>query len=341
LRGISAVKLELMENRKKAHLDLAFESQLPLSDLDSRFYYEPMLSGHDNYPVQLFSFLDKPLRVPIWVSSMTGGTELALKINQNLARACREFGMGMGLGSCRVIMEDNSCFEDFNVRPIIGNDLPLFANLGISQVERLVSDNKESKAEELVKHLQADGLIIHVNPLQEWLQPEGDKIMRPPIETIKRFIDRTKLRLIVKEVGQGIGPESLLKLMKLPLAAIEFGAFGGTNFARLELMRTKDIEQQIFEPISAIGHSAVEMVSFVNNIIERGETIECKQFIVSGGIKSFLDGYYLIKKIKLPALYGQASSMLKYARGDYENLQKFVAMQVKGLKLAYNYLVVR
>jgi isopentenyl-diphosphate delta-isomerase len=341
LHGILAVKLKLMENRKKAHLDLAFESQLPLTELDARFFYEPMLSGHDNYPVQLFSFLDKRLRVPIWVSSMTGGTELALKINQNLARACKEFGMGMGLGSCRVLMDDNSYFEDFNIRPIIGNDLPLFANLGISQIERLVSDNKESKAEELVKRLQADGLIIHVNPMQEWLQPEGDKIMRPPIETIKRFMDRTKLRLIVKEVGQGMGPESLLELMKLPLAAIEFGAFGGTNFARLELMRAKNVEQQIYAPISAIGHSAEEMVSFVNNIIERGETIECRQLIVSGGIKSFLDGYYLIKKIKLPALYGQASSMLKYAREDYGDLQKFVDMQIKGLKLAYNYLVVR
>jgi isopentenyl-diphosphate Delta-isomerase len=330
-----------MENRKKAHIDLAFQSQLPLSDLDARFYYEPVLSGHDSHSNAVFPFINSKLSVPIWVSSMTGGTEQASKINHNLARACKEFGMGMGLGSCRVILDSNTYFDDFNMRPIIGDNLPLFANLGISQVEQLLENNKESKAEELVKRLEADGLIIHINPIQEWLQPEGDKIILPPIETIKRFIDRTKLRIIVKEVGQGMGPESLLELMKLPLAAIEFGAFGGTNFARLELLRSQETEQQMYAPLSTIGHTAEEMVYFVNSIVERGEVIECKQIIVSGGIKSFLDGYYLIRKIKLPAVYGQASSFLQYAKENYEELHKFVDMQIKGLKLAYNYLSVR
>jgi len=330
-----------MENRKKAHIELAFESQLPLSELDSRFNYEPLLSGHESSPFPSFTFIDKKLSVPLWVSSMTGGTELALKINRNLATACKEFGMGMGLGSCRVILKENTHFADFNMRPIIGDDLPLFANLGIAQVEQLVIEKQESLAEELVKRLQADGLIIHINPMQEWLQAEGDRIIDPPIDTIKRFIDRTKLKLIVKEVGQGMGPVSLLELMKLPLAAIEFGAFGGTNFARLELLRAGEIEQKMFAPLSSIGHSAMEMVGFVNEIIEQGEKIECKQLIISGGLKSFLDGYYLIRKVKMPAVYGQASSMLKYAKENYEDLRKYAEYQIKGLHLAYNYLSVR
>ena len=330
-----------MENRKKAHIELAFESQLPLSELDSRFNYEPLLSGHESSPFPSFTFIHKKLSVPLWVSSMTGGTELALKINRNLATACKEFGMGMGLGSCRVILKENTHFADFNMRPIIGDDLPLFANLGIAQVEQLVIEKQESLAEELVKRLQADGLIIHINPMQEWLQAEGDRIIDPPIDTIKRFIDRTKLKLIVKEVGQGMGPVSLLELMKLPLAAIEFGAFGGTNFARLELLRAGEIEQKMFAPLSSIGHSAMEMVGFVNEIIEQGEKIECKQLIISGGLKSFLDGYYLIRKVKMPAVYGQASSMLKYAKENYEDLRKYAEYQIKGLHLAYNYLSVR
>jgi isopentenyl-diphosphate Delta-isomerase len=334
-------KSKLTENRKKAHIELAFESQLPLSELDTRFYYEPVLSGHEANHFLQFPFIGRKLKAPVWVSSMTGGTEHASKINKNLAQVCKEFGLGMGLGSCRIILDDNTFFDDFNMRPFIGNDLPLYANLGISQIEQLLDQNKEGKAEELVKRLQADGLIIHINPIQEWMQPEGDSIIYPPIETIKRFIDRTKLQLIVKEVGQGMGPESLLELLKLPLAAIEFGAFGGTNFTRLELMRVSEYEQSMFAPFSNIGHSAEEMVSFVNSIIERGETIECRQVIVSGGIKSFIDGYYLIRKIKLPAIYGQASSMLKYAKGKYEELYKFVDMQIKGLRLAYTYLSVR
>ena len=170
---------------------------------------------------------------------MTGGTKLAGTINRNLAMACNEFGMGMGLGSCRIIMEDDTYFEDFNMRAIIGDDLPLWANLGIAQIEELVGKKQEDKAAELVEKLRADGLIIHVNPMQEWFQPEGDILTCPPLDTIKRFLDSFSVPVIVKEVGQGMGPESLRELLQLPLQAIEFAAFGGTNFARVELLGTK------------------------------------------------------------------------------------------------------
>ena len=79
--------------------------------------------------------------------------------------------MGMGLGSCRTLLYTNDTLEDFNVRHLIGDDLPLFANLGIAQVEQLVESNKLYLITELLDKLQADGLIIHVNPMQEWLQP--------------------------------------------------------------------------------------------------------------------------------------------------------------------------
>ena len=107
----------------------------------------------------------------MWVSSMTGGTAWAKTINHNLARACKDFGMGMGLGSCRSLLHSNDTFSDFNVRPFIGEDLPLYANLGIAQVEELLERGQLRKVKELVDKLEADGLIIHINPLQEWLQP--------------------------------------------------------------------------------------------------------------------------------------------------------------------------
>ena len=101
--------------------------------------------------------------------------------------------------------------------------------------------------------------------------------------------------VIVKEVGQGMGPESLTALLGLPLQAIEFAAFGGTNFARVELLRDENASQALFEPLSKIGEDAPTMVAMVNQIVAEEPPV-CKELIISGGIKNFLDGYYLIQK---------------------------------------------
>jgi isopentenyl-diphosphate delta-isomerase len=330
-----------MEDRKRDHINLALESQT-LKDLnDRRFWYEPLLSAHPQ-GLTPFNFLGKQFNAPLWVSSMTGGTKLAKTINTNLAKACNEFGFGMGLGSCRIILRDNTHFDDFNMRPIIGENLPLYANLGISQVEELVLNNQAQLANDLVKRLQANGLIIHVNPLQEWFQPEGDRLQKPPLYIIQKYLEKSEFPVIVKEVGQGMGPQGLLQLMKLPLAAIEFAAFGGTNFAQMEMTRNPDnIFRELFEPLTKVGVDAPDMLNLVNKTVNSEKDILCKEVIISGGIKSFLDGYYLIKKCKIPAVYGQASSFLKHAQGDYSELQQYIRNQVRGLEMAYAYLQIR
>src|SRR5512133_1139130 len=118
--------------------------------------------------------------------------------------------------------------------------------------------------------------------------------------------------VIVKEVGQGMGPESLKALLELPLEAIELAAFGGTNFAKVELLRSDDFTQQYYGPVSQIGHDAPEMTELINAIVGNNSKPGCRQVIISGGITSFLDGYWLINRCKLPAIYGQASEFLKY-----------------------------
>ena len=329
--------------RKKDHIEMAFQSQVPPSALDGRFYYEPLLSGHPekgSWPH--FPIFGKTLQVPIWVSSMTGGTGLARTINHNLARACGEFGMGMGLGSCRQLLYSDTYLPDFDVRDLIGAGLPQYANLGIAQLEQLIDAGELWRLDQLIGKLRADGLIIHVNPFQEWLQPEGDRFRRPPVETIQTILDSAAFPLIVKEVGQGMGRESLRALMQLPLAAIDFGAAGGTNFAQLELLRAQPDKAAIFAALAHIGHTAGEMIGWVNALgAELGERQRCHAFIISGGIRDFLDGYHAISSLTFPAVYGQASGFLAHARGSYAELYAYVKQQIEGLELARAYLRAR
>lgn len=330
--------------RKRDHIELAFQSQIRTGELDARFYYEPILAAHPKAGSLLATnILGRKLNTPIWVSSMTGGTELAKTINQNLARACREFGMGMGLGSCRSILRSNDRLQDFDIRPIIGDDMPLYTNLGIAQVEQLLFNKEVYLVDVMQDKLQADGLIIHVNPMQEWLQPEGDIIEQSPLKTIQDFIsERPDMKIIVKEVGQGMGYESLKALFQLPIEAVDFAASGGTNFAKLELLRSEPAKQLIFEQIAHLGHSAEEMVAMSNAIqLELGDKMLCKQVIISGGVRNFLDGYYLTQKLQMNSVYGQASAFLEHARGEYEELHQYVAAQVRGLELANAFLKVK
>jgi len=330
------------EERKQDHIELAFQSQTPDKEIDNRFYYEPLLSGHPGQnSIPAIRLLGATFKLPIWVSSMTGGTALARTINTNLAKACNQYGMGMGMGSCRALLYSNETLADFDVRKHIG-DRPLYANLGIAQVEELVMDKKTDKIKELVDKLSADGLIIHINPLQEWLQPEGDRYHGHPIRTIASVLDALDMKVIVKEVGQGMGPGSIKALLSIPIQALDFGAHGGTNFSKLELLRSSEEEAQAMAPLVRVGHSAYEMVEIVNAAAEYlGRDLQCREIIVSGGIKNYLDGYYCLDRLSLPSVYGQASAFLRHARGSYELLEQYIEGQKKGLQVAYAFLKAR
>ncbi len=324
-------------DRKLEHIKLALDSQTKLAEQDIRFNYEPMLAAHPKNIDLSISFLGKTMRTPIWVSSMTGGTGVARTINANIARACREFGMGMGLGSCRKILFDKTHWDDFNFRDEIG-DQPFWANLGIAQIEELIASKNTQAIVDLVGELRADGLIVHVNPLQEWFQPEGNRLKQSPLQTIQKLLQLIQVKVIVKEVGQGFGPESLRQLLALPLEAIEFGAYGGTNFSKLEMLRNDQQKLEASLPFAFVGQSANQMVDSVNQILKENPNPACSQLIISGGIQNSLDGYYLTSKSQLPAVFGMASAVLKHASESYESLAVFLENQIQVLDLANAYL---
>lgn len=331
-----------MTQRKTDHISLAAKSVPYYSEPDQRFNYEPLLSAH---PVDacLLNFLGKTMKHPLWISSMTGGEQGTGKINHLLAEACAEFGLGMGLGSCRSLLQSNEFIDDFNLRNIIGHELPFFANIGIAQLEELLAKNELYRIHELVSgKLIADGLIIHVNPVQEWLQPEGDLFKLPPFETISRFVDQVdqQYKIIVKEVGQGIGPESLKKLLELNIDAIEFGAFGGTNFANIEIGRSSHNHRFNMSPLAGVGHSPFEMLDIINDMVF-DHKVQCKNLIISGGMKDFLDGYYFTRKSLLPAAYGMANTLLQHAMVSKEDLFNFIKAEVEGYKFASRFLTIK
>lgn len=329
-----------INQRKKDHIDLALKSQI--FEADQRFNYEPALAGHPAPDMQMpFQLGNQTMDYPIWISSMTGGAKIAQEINTNLAKVAAKYKLGMGLGSCRVILNDDEYLADFKVRQFI-NDQPLFANLGIAQIEYLIKDNQLHKIKELLKKTEANGLIIHINPLQEWLQPNGDRYYSSPIESIQKLLDYLDAPVIVKEVGQGFGPKSIQALLALPLTAFDFGAHGGTNFSKVELLRHDNPRLDALSNTVNIGHSADAMTNMLCSILEDQEFIpKTKSIIVSGGVSSYLDGFYFTQRIPLNTMYGQASAMLKYAQIGFDALDQFVEGQVEGLQLAHQFLTLK
>jgi isopentenyl-diphosphate delta-isomerase len=335
--------LEELSKRKSDHLELANSSQVARQFLDDRFDYEPLFSAHptDTNGLEL-TFLGKKLGAPLWISSMTGGTGPARHVNQNLARACGEFSLGMGLGSCRSLLDDRRDWDDFALRELIG-DSPFYANLGIAQLEELCEQNQLHKVSQMVTDLACDGLIIHVNLLQEWLQPEGDRFKKSPLETIEKVTAELDIPIVVKEVGQGFGPKSLKKLMELPIAAVELAGFGGTNFTQLEALRaTQGTEMRGFHPLARVGHSAEEMIAMLRDMFSGSDDLMGRpEIIISGGVSSFLHGHYLMELCPLNCVYGQARAFLEHATGDYSELKEFVESELLSLKLAKQTLTLK
>jgi isopentenyl-diphosphate delta-isomerase len=126
------------------------------------------------------------------------------------------------------------------------------------------------------------------------------------------------------------------------LAAVDFGALGGTNFARLEMHRANNSTRELFQSLALTGHTAAEMIQFVNDILNDSKNrIECREVIVSGGMQGFLDGYAALGQLQCKAVYAQGSAFLKHAMGDYSDLETYIDGQTRGLLLAKAFLKVR
>ncbi|MBP8997226.1 MAG: type 2 isopentenyl-diphosphate Delta-isomerase [Anaerolineaceae bacterium] len=248
------------------------------------------------------TFLGKPLAMPLLISSMTGGTDMGDQINRILAEAANECGIAMAVGSQRAAVE-NPSHAKINLRTAAPS-IPLYANLGAIQLNYGFGFKECRMA---IDQIEADGLILHLNPLQEALQPEGQTKFKGLAKKIEQICRQIEVPVIVKEVGWGIDAVMAGKLLSLGVAAIDVAGAGGTSWSQVEKYRSRDDSgYRIAETFVDWGIPTADCVVDI-----RKENSEIP-LIASGGITNGVEG---AKAIALGAnLFGIAQPFLVAAK---------------------------
>jgi isopentenyl-diphosphate delta-isomerase type 2 len=178
------------------------------------------------------SFLGGRVPMPFFISCMTGGSEGGFRANRTLAAAAQELGVPVGLGSIRVLLSDPDLLPHFHVKPL-APDVPVLANIGAVQVR----DGDRAVLLKTVERLEAQALVVHLNPGQELFQEDGDRDFRGLKESLRRLIDGSPVPVIVKETGFGIGPGLARELIAAGAAYVDIAGAGGTNWISVESYR--------------------------------------------------------------------------------------------------------
>ncbi len=225
-------------------------------------------------------FLGVPLRAPVLIGAMTGGAELARTINRNLAGAAQQLGIGMMLGSQRIMLGDapdaRRAAASFEVRDVAPGIL-LIGNIGLAQV----SDTLAPALRAALERVGANAVAVHINPLQEAMQENGDTDFTGSLGRLDRLAVDLDFPVMVKEVGHGIGAAAAARLRGMPLAAVDVAGAGGTSWARVEqLVRYGDIR-----------HPAVADwgIPTAQALIEVRRELPGMPLVASGGIRSGMD----------------------------------------------------
>jgi isopentenyl-diphosphate delta-isomerase len=249
----------------------------------------------------------RELRAPILISSMTGGTEQAGRINRILAEAAQETGIAMGLGSQRAAIENPGLSDTFQVRQF-APDVLLFANLGAVQLNYGYGIEQCQQAVDMI---EADALILHLNPLQEAVQPEGDTRFAGLLNRIEAVCQALPVPVIMKEVGWGFSKQVARQLTEAGVAAIDVAGAGGTSWTQVEMHRAETKDQALLA--AAFIDWGIPTAQAITNV--RKAAPDLKVF-ASGGLR---DGIDIAKCIALGAsLGGMASPFLKAANQSLE-----------------------
>jgi isopentenyl-diphosphate delta-isomerase len=309
-------------DRKAEHIRLALDPRMQLghSFFDEYGFEHEALPEIDLDAIDVsVDFLGRRLAAPLLLSCMTGGTETAGRINRNLAAGAERTGVAVGVGSQRKALEDPAKADTFRVREVAPS-VPLLANLGAVQLNYGMGVRECRQAVDMIG---ADALVLHLNPLQEAIQPEGQCNFAGLLPKIGEVVREVGVPVVVKEIGCGISEATARALAGQGVRIVDTAGVGGTSWARIEAQRAGDLD--IGELFAGWGLPTPESIRQVKNATE-GLTV-----IASGGIRHGLDA---AKAIALGAdLVGMAYPFLGPATESPERVADKVRRTVRELKI--------
>jgi isopentenyl-diphosphate Delta-isomerase len=272
------------QQRKKEHLELCLDTTSVTgrfgTGLDRYSFVHNALPELDIDEIDVSTkFLGTQLQAPILISSMTGGFALARQVNRNLAAAAQRLGLAMGVGSQRVAIEEPSVADSFEVRDV-APDILLLSNLGAVQLNYGYTIDHCRRA---VKMIGADGLILHLNVLQEAVQPEGNRNFKGLTEKIADVCQQLEVPVVVKEVGSGISAEVAGRLKQAGVKAIDIAGRGGTSWYAVEAQRATKRGKAAETTFADWGIPTEEALVAVR------QAVPDLQIVGSGGIRTGLD----------------------------------------------------
>ncbi|MBN1965419.1 MAG: type 2 isopentenyl-diphosphate Delta-isomerase [Anaerolineae bacterium] len=269
------------------------------------------------------AFLGKPLRAPLLISCMTGGTDEARAINRNLAAAAQEAGIAMGLGSQRAAIEDASLADTYRVRDV-APDILLFANLGAVQLNYGYGVEQCCRAVDMV---EADALVLHLNVLQEAVQPEGDVNFGGLLHKIEVVCRALPVPVIAKEVGWGISAEAARQLADAGVQVIDVAGAGGTSWSEVEYHRAPStFHAEVAASFADWG------IPTAHSLIYARRGAPEMPLIASGGLRNGID---VAKCIALGAgLCGLAGPFLRAGVESGDAVLELTALLEKQLRVA-------
>ncbi|MGF1491936.1 MAG: type 2 isopentenyl-diphosphate Delta-isomerase [Microcoleaceae cyanobacterium] len=299
------------QSRKADHLRICLEENVQFcqqtSGLEQYRFEHHCLPNLNRQDINLTTeFFGQQLGAPLLISSMTGGTEQAHQINSRLARVAQEYRIPMGVGSQRVAIEKPEVGRTFAVRSL-APDILLFANLGAVQLNYGYG---VEHCRQVIDLLEANALILHINPLQEWIQTEGDTNFQGLLDKIADLCAQLPIPVIAKEVGNGISGVMAQQLLAAGVSAIDVAGAGGTSWAKIEGERATDPRQRrLGQTFANWGIPTAECIVNVRQVAPQ------VPLIASGGLRNGLD---VAKTLALGADLGGLAWPFLQAAADSE-----------------------
>ena len=288
-----------IQQRKKDHVDLTVSGEV---DYDRTAGFEQYDFLHNALPeVDLenvsteASLLGRTFSFPLFISSMTGGYTEAGAVNAVIAEFCQEVDLPFGVGSQRAMIEDASQTSSFSIVRQTAPDAFIASNIGGAQ---LVGGLPDKQVNQLIESIEADAVIVHLNPLQELMQPEGDRRFRGVREGIAQLVEQSPVPVIVKETGAGISGPVAQQLLECGVQVIDVAGAGGTSWAKVENERSTNED-----PMEAFNNWGLPTLECVHQVRDLKSQYDF-ELIASGGIRSSFD---LLKSICLGADFGAAA----------------------------------